>query len=268
MHPLQDKVALITGGSSGIGRGTALRLAGHGARVALAARGAEALQEVAHAVADLGGEALAVPTDVTDPAQCQRAVEATVERFGRLDILVCSAGVSMRAYFANSDLAALEKVMRVNFFGTLYTTYFAVPHVKRTHGSLVAISSLTGKRGIPSYALYGASKFAIQGLYESLRLELHRDGVHVGVVAPGFVDTPLRERVIGPDGQPWPQPPPPPFRIWPVDKCVDRVVRLILKRRAQALLPAYIGPLFWLDQAVGCRIGDAVLRWKFPPEEM
>src|SRR5437879_4682000 len=122
MHPLQDKVALITGGSSGIGRGTALRLAGHGVKVALAARGAEALQEVAQAVAGLGTEALTVPTVVSDPEQCRRAVEATVERFGRLDILVCSAGVSMRAYFADSDLAALEKVMRVNFFGTLYTT--------------------------------------------------------------------------------------------------------------------------------------------------
>src|SRR5262249_53703634 len=131
MHPLQDKVALITGGSSGIGRGTALRLAGHGAKVALAARGAAALQEVAQAAAALGAEAFPVPTDVTDPEQCRRAVEATVERFGRLDILVCSAGISMRAYFANSDLAAMEKVMRVNFFGTLYTTYYAVPHVKR-----------------------------------------------------------------------------------------------------------------------------------------
>lgn len=267
MHPLQDKVVLITGGSSGIGRGTALRLASHRAKVALAARGADALQEVAQAIAGLDSEALAVPTDVTDPEQCRRAVEATVERFGRLDILVCSAGVSMRAYFANSDLAAMEKVMRVNFFGTLYATHFALPHVKRTRGSLVALSSLTGKRGIPSYGLYGASKFAVQGLYESLRLELHAEGVHVGVVAPGFVDTPLRERVIGPDGQPWRQPPQPPFRIWSVDKCVDRIVRLLVKRRAQALLPAYIGPLLWLDQAVGCWIGDAVLRWKFPPEE-
>jgi NAD(P)-dependent dehydrogenase (short-subunit alcohol dehydrogenase family) len=268
MHPLQEKVALITGGSSGIGRGTALRLATLGARVVLAARDKTALDEAAQAVAGLGGEALTVPTDVTDAEQCRCAVEAAVARFGRLDILVCSAGVSMRAYFAGCELAALERVMRVNFFGTLYTTHYALPHVKRTRGSLVAISSLTGKRGIPSYALYGASKFAVQGLYESLRLEVRRDGVHVGVVAPGFVDTPLRERVIGPDGKPWPRPLPPPFRVWSVEKCVDRVVRVILKRRAQALLPWYVGPLLWLDQAVGCWIGNAVLRWKFPPEEM
>jgi NAD(P)-dependent dehydrogenase (short-subunit alcohol dehydrogenase family) len=267
MHPLHGKVVLITGGSSGIGRATALRVAGHGARVAVAARNAGALEKVVATAAGAGGEALAVPTDVTDPEQCRRAVAATVERFGRLDVLVCSAGLSMRAYFAGSDLAALERVVRVNFFGTLYATYFAVPHVKHSRGSLVAISSLTGKRGVPSYAVYGASKFAVQGLYESLRLELGRDGVHVGVVSPGFVDTPLREHVLGPDGRPWDVPPPPPFRIWPVEKCVDRIIRLIVKRRRQALLPWFTGPLLWLDEAVGCWIGNGILAWKFPPEE-
>src|SRR5207244_2952531 len=166
--------------------------------------------------------------DVTESDQCRRAVSATVERFGRLDVLLCSAGLSMRTYFEGYDLAAMEQVIRVNFFGTLYCTYFALPHVKRGRGSLTPISSLTGKRGIPSYAVYGATKFAVQGLYESLRLELRRDGVHVGVVSPGFVDTPLREKVIGADGRPWPDQPDPPFRIWPVEKCVEKVIRLIV----------------------------------------
>jgi NAD(P)-dependent dehydrogenase (short-subunit alcohol dehydrogenase family) len=266
MHPLHGKVVLITGGSSGIGRATALRLAGCGARLALAARNREALDEVARAAAALGAEALAVPTDVTDAEQVRRAVTAAVERFGGLDVLLCSAGLSMRAYFEGSRLEALERVMRVNFFGTLYATHFALPHVKRRRGSLVAISSLTGKRGIPSYAVYGASKFAIQGLYESLRVELRRDGVHVGVVSPGFVDTPLRENVIGPDGQPWPEPPPPPFRVWPVKKCVDRIIRLLVHRRAEALLPGFTAALLGLEHLVGSRLGDAILAWRFPPD--
>ena len=156
--------------------------------------------------------------------------------------------------------------MRVNFFGTLYATHCALPHIKARRGSLVAISSLTGKRGIPSYALYGASKSAVLGLYESLRLELARDGVHVGVLSPAYVDTPLREHVLGPDGKPWPNPPPPPFRIWPVQKCVDRLIRLIVKRRAEALLPAFTGPLLVLDRALGSFIGNALLRYNFPPE--
>jgi NAD(P)-dependent dehydrogenase (short-subunit alcohol dehydrogenase family) len=267
MHPLQGKVALITGGSSGIGRGTALRLASHGVGVAVASRTVSALEEVVREAEALGVEALAVPTDVTDIEQCRRAVETTAARFGRLDVLVCSAGVSMRGLFADAEPAALEHIMRVNFFGTLYPTYFAVPHVKKSRGSLVAISSLTGKRGTPSYAIYGASKFAVRGLYDSVRLELAAAGVHVGVVSPGFVATPLRQRVLDGRGQPWPTPPTPPFRVWPVEKCVDRVVRLILKRQSQALLPSFVSPFLALDEITGGRLGDWYLGSKFDPAD-
>src|SRR5207302_3670967 len=119
-----------------------LRLAGHGARIAVAARNKEVLDDVVASARDSGAEALAVPVDVTRAEQYRQAVQATVERFGRLDVLVCSAGLSMRTYFEDSDLAAMERVMQVNFWGTLYCTYYAVPHVKQTRGSLVAISSL------------------------------------------------------------------------------------------------------------------------------
>jgi NAD(P)-dependent dehydrogenase (short-subunit alcohol dehydrogenase family) len=265
MQFFHDKIVLITGGSSGIGRAAALRLAGYGAKVVVAARNKKTLDDVVSEASGLEGKVLAVPTDVTDSEQCREAVEETAAHFGRLDILICSAGLSLRAYFAGSELEALERVMRVNFLGTLYMTHYALPYVKRTKGSLVALSSLTGIRGIPSYAIYGASKFAVQGLYESLRLELKRDGVHVGVVAPGFVDTPLRSHVLNRDGRPWDQPPPPPFRIWPVDKCVDRLLRLIVRRRAQSNLPGFIGPLLLLDRLVGSWIGNFVLRRRFPP---
>lgn len=257
------KVILITGASSGIGRAVALRLAGFGARLALAARTTAALNEVAAAIERQGGAALAAPTDVADAEQCRAAIEATVARFGRLDVLLCCAGVSMRALFAESDLAVVERIFRTNFFGTLYATHHAIPHIRKSRGSLVALSSLTGKRGVPSYAVYGASKFAIQGLYESLRLELAPDGVHVGVVSPGFVDTPLRDRVLGPNGQVWDKPPPPPFRIWPVEKCVDCIVRLIERRQREALLPARVRPLLALEAAVGGWLGDWFLGRRF-----
>jgi NAD(P)-dependent dehydrogenase (short-subunit alcohol dehydrogenase family) len=265
MQYFRDKVVLITGGSSGIGRATALRLAAYGAKVVVAARDEQALKEVVQEAGRRGGEALAVPTDVTDAEQCCRAVVETVARFGQLHVLVCSAGLSMRTYFDGSDLPAMERVVRVNFLGTLNMTHYALPHIKQTRGSLIALSSLTGLRGVPSYAIYGASKFAIQGLYESLRLELKRDGVHVGILAPGFVDTPLRDRVLARDGQPWQTPPPPPFRIWPVEMCVDRIVRLIVRRRRQINLPWFIGPLLWLDEIVGRWVGNTILRYAFPP---
>jgi dehydrogenase/reductase SDR family member 7B len=268
MTSLKGKVALITGASSGIGRATALRLAGLGVRVALAARTRATLDEAAREIRNLSASALVLTTDVTDAGHCRHAVEETVSQFGQLDILLCSAGLSMRCPFEGSALEAMERVMRVNFFGTLYATHFALPHVKKTRGSLVAISSLTGKRGIPSYALYGASKFAIQGLYEALQVELRRDGVHVGIVSPAFVDTPLRSNVLGPDGKPWPLAPPPPFRIWPLAKCVDRIVRLIVKRKREVLLPWFAGPLIGLDRLCGRRIGDRLLARKFSSDNV
>jgi NAD(P)-dependent dehydrogenase (short-subunit alcohol dehydrogenase family) len=265
MESLRNKTVLITGGSSGIGKATALRLARLGAQIALVARNRAALDQVRAEIEQTGGTALAAPADVTDAEQVRQAVDATVAHFGKLDILLACAGLSMRSYFEGSQLEAMERVMRVNFFGALYATHFALPHVKKTKGSLVAVSSATGKRGIPSYSIYGASKFAIQGLYEALALELARDGVHVGVVSPAFVDTPLRSNVLGPDGKPWDVPPPPPFRVWPVERCVDRIIRLIVKRKRQALMPAFIGPLLVIDEMLGRVIGDRILLRKFPP---
>jgi NAD(P)-dependent dehydrogenase (short-subunit alcohol dehydrogenase family) len=266
MRHLRDKVVLITGGSSGIGRATALRLARYGNQVAVAARQHEPLDDVATAARRFGAQLLTLPTDVTESDQCRQAVEAVVDHFGRLDVLICSAGISMRCQFDGARLDAMERVLRVNFLGTLYATHAALPHIKKTRGSLVAISSLTGKYGIPSYSVYGASKFAVQGLYEALRLELWRDGVHVGVVSPGFVDTPLRQSVLGPHGEVWTNPPPPPFRIWPVEKCVDRVVRLLERRKAEALMPWYVGPLITLDRLVGGWISSFVIARSFPRE--
>jgi NAD(P)-dependent dehydrogenase (short-subunit alcohol dehydrogenase family) len=266
MQRFHGKVALITGGSSGIGRATAVRLAGQGAMLSVAARHADALAATVADIERQGSQGLAVPTDVTEAEQCRRAVEATVARFGRLDILICSAGLSMRGYFEDSSLDALERIMRINFFGTLYATYFALPHIKQTRGSLIAISSMTGKRGLPAYSIYGASKFAVQGLYESLHLELKRDGVHVGVVSPGFVETPILQKVLRPDGKPWDPPPPLPYAPLPVEKCVDTIMRLLTRRRREAFLPRSSGLLVLLDRLFGSWFGDRVLLRKFPPE--
>lgn len=266
MKSLRDKVVLVTGASSGIGEATALRLASLGCRLGLAARNREALENVKRHCEARGARAVVLPTDVAESEQCRRAIEQTVADFGRLDIVINSAGLSMRSYFDGCDLAAMEKVMRVNFFGTLYMTHYALPHVQRTKGSLVAVSSMVGKRATPAYALYGASKFAIHGFYEALHIELKHDGVHVGVVAPAFVDTPLRLRALGADGKPALERPPDKFRVWPVENCVDCIVNLIVKRKREALLPWFAGPLLILDQLTGRRLGNRILDKRFPPE--
>lgn len=266
MNSFRDKVVLVTGASSGIGAATAWRLADSGATIALVSRNEQALRQVAEQCTRRGARHLIVPTDVADSEQCRRAVEQTATTFGKLDIVINCAGLSMRGYFDGSDLAAMERVMRVNFFGTLYMTHFALPHVKLAKGSLVAVSSMVGKRATPAYALYGASKFAIHGFYEALHIELKHDGVHVGVVAPAFVDTPLRFHALGHDGRPAPERPPDQFRVWPVAKCVDCIVDVIVNRKREALLPWFAGPFLILDQILGRRLGDRMLDKRFPPE--
>lgn len=263
MPRLQDRVAVVTGASSGIGRASAVELARQGAQLALIARTVPALEEVADEVRHLGRQALVLPADVTDRAACRAAIERAAAAFGRIDILLCCAGVSMRSRFEQTDLSAIERLMQVNFFGTLYPTSFALPHVKATRGSLVAVSSLVGKRGTPTYAIYGASKFAVQGLYESLRLELHDAGVHVGVFSPGHVGTPLRDRVLGPDGKVWATPPPAPFRVWPVQMCAEKIAEQIIRRRPEVLLPGFVRWLLALDQILGPWLGDRFIRRQF-----
>ena len=200
MHRLAGKVVLVTGGSSGIGRGSALRLAGLGCRVAVAARSPAALDDVVREIASRGGEAVALPTDVSDSEQCRQAVENTVARFGQLDILLCSAGLSMRAYFEGTDLAAMERVLRINLFGVLYCTHFRPAAREKAARLTGALSSLTA----------GAARHRTQSMRRlrcgdcmTLRLELKRDGVHVGVVSPGFVDTPRATVCSAPTASPW-----------------------------------------------------------------
>lgn len=263
MSGLAGKVILITGGSSGIGRATAERVAQLGARVALAARTPAPLEEAAQAVAATGAEVLALPTDVGDAAQCQAMVTRTVERFGRLDALINSAGISLRGSFEATTPETTERIFRVNVLGTIFATQAAVPHVRAARGSLIALSSLAGRRGAPSYAIYGASKFAVCGLYEALRVELSDAGVHVGLVCPGFVGTPLREKQLGPDGEPHPEPQPVPFKIWPVEKVADCILSLLQTRKGEIYLPWFVRYYVGLDALMHQFWSDRILRDRF-----
>lgn len=200
--PDQPKTFVITGASSGIGEALAIAYATRGHNVVLAARAKDAIENIARTCERAGGKALAVPTDVTDPEACRAMVERTLDRFGGLDVLVNNAGISMWARFDEiTDLTLFDRIMRVNYLGSVYCTHFALPHVKKARGLLVAISSLTGKVGVPTRTAYSASKHAMQGFFDSLRVELIGSGVDVLVVSPGFVRTGIRDRVLGPDGK-------------------------------------------------------------------
>ena len=201
--PYCDQVVIITGSSAGIGRALALQLARQGAKVALAARRAERLEQVAAECRRLGGEALVVPTDVTDEAQCKALVEKTIQVYGRLDTLICNAGVAVISLFADyPDLNLFKHVMEVNFYGAVYCTHAALPYLKQTKGRIVAVSSLGGKTALPYNTPYTSSKYAMHGFFDALRMELAQDGVSVTVICPYWVVTEFHEAQMTRDGVP------------------------------------------------------------------
>jgi short-subunit dehydrogenase len=199
----RGQVAIVTGASSGIGRALALQLAAQGAKVVIAARRAELLEEIAAACRRAGGEALAVPTDVAEEAQCKRLVEQAVAAFGGVDLLVANAGLAVIARLEDyTDLGLFKHVMDVNFYGAVHCSYYALPYLVRSRGRIVAVSSLGGKAPAPYNSPYIASKFAMHGFFDSLRIELMRSGVSVTIVCPYWVVTGFHEAQLDKDGVP------------------------------------------------------------------
>lgn len=202
MSVFKGLVCIITGASSGIGRELAYTWASQGASLVLAARNEKRLTEIAKECKARGGQAHIVLTDVAEQEACKHLVEETIRTFGRLDILVNNAGISMYALFDElDDLSAMDKIMKINFYGSMYCTFYALPHLKASKGRIVGISSLTGKTGVPTRSVYAASKHAMAGFFDSLRLEMTDHGVSVTMIYPGFVQSEVRSRAIGTDGQ-------------------------------------------------------------------
>ncbi|MGV3548010.1 MAG: SDR family oxidoreductase [Pedobacter sp.] len=199
---LKNKIVVITGASSGIGRALAEEMAKRGADLVLGARQYVTLCEI---TADLqqkyNVKALAVQTDVTKEEDCKVLIDQAILTFGKIDLLINNAGLSMRALFKDVDLAVLKNLMDVNFWGTVYCTKYALPEILKTTGSVVAVSSIAGYRGLPGRTGYSSSKFAMNGFMECLRTELLKTGVHVMVACPGFTTSNIRVAALAQDGQ-------------------------------------------------------------------
>lgn len=238
MRKLAGRSFVITGASSGIGRELALRVAARGARVALGARSGDALEEVARECRARGGDAIAVVTDVGDPDQCRALIAAAREAHGGIDVLVNNAGFGMWARLDQvTDLSIFERLMRVNYLGAVYCTWHALDDLKRSRGLVCAVSSLTGKTGVPTRTGYAASKHAMQGFFDSLRVELRNTGVDVLVVSPGFVATEVRSRVLGGDGAPVGSSPRDEGRAtMSVEDCVSQILRGIEGRKREVIM--------------------------------
>jgi len=199
----RDQVVIVTGASAGIGKSLALQLTQQRAKVVIAARRAERLEQVAEECRQRGGDALAIPTDVSDEAQCKALVEKTVATFGRLDMLINNAGLAVVALFREyPDLHLFRHAMDVNFYGAVHCTYYALPYLIQTKGSVVTVSSLGGKSGLPANTSYTASKYALHGFYDSLRMELSPHGVSVTLICPYWVVTEFHEAMLDKTGSP------------------------------------------------------------------
>lgn len=196
----KDKVVIVTGASSGIGEAIAREFALNGSKVVLAARSDARLNEIVNELTALNCDTAYVKTDVSIEDDCKNLIEKTIEKYGAINILVNNAGISMRASFPEVDLKVLHRLMDVNFWGTVYCTKYALPYLVEQKGSLVGVSSVAGFHGLPGRTGYSASKFAIHGFLETIRIEYLKKGLHVMIIAPGFTSTEIRKHALTASG--------------------------------------------------------------------
>ncbi|HEU0053263.1 MAG TPA: SDR family oxidoreductase, partial [Longimicrobium sp.] len=209
-----------------------------------------------------GARAIAVPTDVGEEARCRALIERTVAEYGRIDTLVNNAGIGMWARFDEmTDLAPFERIMRINYLGSVWCTYFALPHLKKTRGRIVGISSLTGKTGVPTRSGYAASKHAMAGFFDSIRIELEDDGVSVTMIYPGFVATEIRERALGPDGRPLGagNSPVREREVMTVEECARQTIAAAASRRRELIMTAR-GKIGWALKLIAPRVVDRIAK--------
>jgi short-subunit dehydrogenase len=237
---MKDKVVVITGASSGIGRALSFEFSARGAVVVMAARSADKLAEAEAKHKETGARVLSVVADVGIEADCRRLIDTTVEKFGRIDILINNAGVSMRALFEDVDLKVIRHVMNVNFWGTVYCTKFALPYILEARGSVVGVSSIAGFKGLPGRTGYSASKFAIQGFLETLRIENMKKGLHVLIVCPGFTSSNIRNAALAADGTAQGESPRNENKMMSPETAARRIAWAI-KRRRKILIMTTIG---------------------------
>ena len=197
---LKDKRIVITGASSGIGEAMAREYAKMGAKVVMAARRSEELERIAADIRNAGGSVAFAACDVTKEEECKHLMEVAVEAFGGIDVLICNAGLSMRALFDDCDLRVLHRLMDVNFWGTVNCTKYALKWLQQSKGSLVGISSVAGIHGLPGRTGYSASKYAMTGFLDTIRIENLKKGLHVMTACPGFTASNVRFSALTADG--------------------------------------------------------------------
>lgn len=238
---MKNKVIVITGASSGIGRALAKEFASQGARLSLGARRTELLEELRKELPET--EILIQKTDVSIESDCRQLIDETIKRFGQIDVLINNAGISMRAIFEDVDLKVIKQLMDVNFYGTVYCTKFALPYLLKTKGSLVGVISIAGYVGLPGRSGYSASKFAIRGFLDTVRIENLKTGLHVLVAAPGFTTSEVRKSALTSNGLHQGETPRNENSMMSAEECAHHILNAVRKRKRQLILTFTEGKL-------------------------
>jgi len=243
---LQNKVVVITGGSSGIGHALAIEALAQGAKVAVCGRNLQKLSSNF----DVHPNLLCCQADVSQQLDCQSFIDSVISKWGRVDILINNAGISMRALFEDVSLSVIKELMDINFWGAVYCSKYALPNLLSSKGVIVGVSSIAGYRGLPCRTGYSASKFALQGFLESLKTELLHTGVHVMWVSPGFIASNIRNVARGADGSAQGETPLDESKLMSAATCAQIIYKGIAQRKrtivmtGQGKLTVWINKLF------------------------
>jgi short-subunit dehydrogenase len=233
---MKDKIVIVTGASSGIGKACAEEFGKKGARVVITGRSKTSLLETADYLRKSGIDTLPIIADASSKEDNKRMVEETIKHYGKIDILINNAGISMRALFAELDLQVFEKVMDINFYGAVYATKYCLPYILATKGSIIGISSINGYRGTPARTAYTASKYAMQGFLESLRTEVMKSGVHILVACPGFTASNIRNAALLANGQPQGESPRAEEKLMSAEEVARHIYKATISRKRDLIL--------------------------------
>lgn len=255
---------VITGASSGIGKALAEKYAAEGFNLVLAARRIERLEELKKTLNNV--EVLAIKTDVTSQDDCKNLIEKAIEKFGKINILINNAGISMRASIEDVELSVLHKLMDVNYWGTVYCTKFALPYVLKGKGSIVGVISTGGYIGLPGRTGYSGSKFAVRGFLDTVRIEYLHSGLHVLVAAPGFTASEIRKTALTKDGKQQGETPRNENKMMSAERCASIMYKAIKRRRRKMIISFWDGKVVVLIAKLWAWLIDQVLYQVFKNE--
>jgi short-subunit dehydrogenase len=233
---LKNKVVIITGATSGIGEACALVFGKEGAKIVITGRSPEKLELATKKLQDAGIEVFPILADAGSEADNKRMAEDVIREFGQIDVLINNAGISMRALFQDMELQVFKKVMDTNFWGTVYASKYCLPAILESKGSIIGISSINGYRGTPARTAYTASKFAMNGFFESLRTEVMKKGVHVLVACPGFTSSNIRNNALKADGSVQGESPRDENQMMSPNEVAESILIATLKRKRDLVL--------------------------------